>query len=495
MKSRGIKLISILLIALIFLVSCNKTKYDEESFENINSPKMTATPLEGTWRVINVKPIDSNYPRDEIVNKNIEEQPKLYIDKELVNFGERFTVVPEFRSKFINGKSYMEYRYSNIQTDNDIEDKDYEILSILDGQRFYQDIFILNNEKTKIMFPYDGVIYTLEKEKNIVDEDLILKYKSEYKINSNGEVDNVIKEDKIALVLGIKSYISDEDSYSTYLITKDETEKINVNKMNGLFLPRKQGYWKIDENIETINNDKKYIVNSSQTDYVKDSKSMTVNNKLISSTPVTLNYIDSEYVAIEKFGQDIKENKKFGIYNLDDLNEGKALTIDQIAGKKGKEKYLEDLNKVLEVPLDNIEKSSDDIKKYETNIGVHRNNGKWGFISNISYEKDSRLIQKDFDVDIIPTIDIFKNNELKVKWSKIKGIYPYTIDAVTSPGGNLLVIQNNNELNIYDLSKGLNYQDVLKSIPIKHSDSIVMTEWATDATADMWEKEFVKTKK
>lgn len=506
MKNKIIKLSALVLLLILLITSCNRTSYDEESMENVKMPKNIEVPLEGTWTVTDTKSIDQEYPRDEIINKDLKEHPKLYIDSNLVNFGERYTVVPEFRSKFINGKSYMEYRYNTVEIAQEIKDRDYEIVSILDGQRFYQDIFIIDEDKTNILLPYDGVFYYLKKESDSVDQDLVKKYKSEYKSSNKGILDDIVEEENIALLLGLKS--KDENStgenpsykYRTYLIVKNSNEDARVYLTDGLYVPRKQGYWKVDTDTVYKDGKREDIINSYKLNYDANGKIKETDNKnkLISDSPINITYIDPEYLSLERVEKKVKGVKRYEIHNLDELDTNMPLNIEEIAGKKGKEKYIEDLNKIFDIPRNKeTESSQEGILKYnyETNIGIHRNNGKWAFTSNLAYVTEEGYIQKDFDIDIMPTIDILKNNELKLKWSKIKESIPYTIDAVTSPGGNLLLVQNNNDLVIYDLTKGISISDILKAMPIKHSDTIVMTEWTTDSMVDVWEKEFKKTRR
>lgn len=506
MKNKILKLMSIVFLLILLITSCSRTTYNEESMENVKMPKNLEVPLEGTWKVVATKSIDPEYPRDEIINKDISEHPKLYIDTDLVNFGDRYTVVPEFRSKYVNGKSYMEYRYNTVEIAQEIKDRDYEIVSILDGQRFYQDIFVIDKEKNNILLPYDGVFYYLKKESDYVDQDLVKKYKSEYKSSNKGILDDIVEEENIALLLGIKS--KDENSsgenptykYRTYLIVKNSTEDARVYLTDGLYVPRKQGYWKVDSETYYKDGKREDVIDSHQLNYDANGKIKETDNKnkLVSKSPINITYIDSEYLSLERAEEKIKGIKRYEIHNLDELDLNKPLSIEEIAGKKGREKYIEDLNKIFDIPRNKeIDSNQEDILKYnyETNVGIHRNNGKWVFASNLAYVTEEGYIQKDFDIDLMPTIDILKNNELKFKWSKIKESIPYTIDAVTSPGGNLLVVQNNNELVIYDLTKGISSNDILKAMPIKHSDTIVMTEWATDSMVDVWEKEFKKNKR
>lgn len=217
------------------------------------------------------------------------------------------------------------------------------------------------------------------------------------------------------------------------------------------------------------------------------------NKDLISylSTPYfkKIQYVGNDFISVENLSQDGNSKIGYNIYNIDQLEKGIPLNVVEIAGEKGLQIYNETISK---------EKNgiSEKVQFYEgeqedkTNIGISKKNGIWEFLGSLRFQENGKIVYSDFVLNLKPVIDIFSNNKLIVPWINIKNKVQTAIDAFTSPRKNLILIQSEKELLVYELENNIMKNYPVLSVPIDEKDKIIMAEWSFDSYAESWENEF-----
>ncbi len=126
-----------------------------------------------------------------------------------------------------------------------------------------------------------------------------------------------------------------------------------------------------------------------------------------------------------------------------------------------------------------------------TNWALIRREGKWVLRGRLgySYEAVRSACCIDFDTGIIPPESLVGHDKLVVAYKTIKT--KNTIDAFSSPKGDVLYILEKQQLSAYAVQNG-KIGSVLLKIPFKNDVSPVMIEWANAASVARWTTEVKK---
>lgn len=489
MKYKSIIKSFLLLFIVLFLTSCESTiwKYNELAMDDVKKPNIKEFPLKGVWKLEQISSIENSELKTNAENKNYAVGDFLYIDEKLVNFKERYTINPQFKSKYVNFKNFISYKYKHAIDKINYNEENIKIISFYDGQQFYQDVFQINEKK--IILIYDGYIFEFIKTDHKIGYEIISKYKFEYEKLKKKE-NNVKNEDiDTTLLIGVKSVVTEKDTisykYKTYLFRKEKDKKARVYLKKDIFLPRKNGFWLIgtekkEENqmiredvfAKPLNSENKDLISYLSTPYFKK-----------------IQYVGNDFISVENLSQDGNSKIGYNIYNIDQLEKGIPLNVVEIAGEKGLQIYNETISK---------EKNgiSEKVQFYEgeqedkTNIGISKKNGIWEFLGSLRFQENGKIVYSDFVLNLKPVIDIFSNNKLIVPWINIKNKIQTAIDAFTSPRKNLILIQSEKELLVYELENNIMKNYPVLSVPIDEKDKIIMAEWSFDSYAESWENEF-----
>lgn len=69
-------------------------------------------------------------------------------------------------------------------------------------------------------------------------------------------------------------------------------------------------------------------------------------------------------------------------------------------------------------------------------------------------------------------------NELGVEWDTIKEAVPEAVDAVTSPGNDVLIVQTDKELKVFlNPLQGINIPSL--TLPCSSNEKFVLNQWVT----------------
>ncbi len=479
---KSIKL-SILILLCVVLTSCStlveRIKFDGIT-DDIIKPQNNKMIIEGTWKIAE-KLVPDSIEQDIIEKYN--NANWFYISDELVKFQNRFTTNPSFKTRYINYNEFMKDSLKG-SINTDIIDGEGSILTVTDGQYFYQDILVLSEEK--IAFLYDGILFIFDKVDNNVSKEIIAEARELSKTEVSSENDKNNKRSDTAVLLGIKTPRKDQQgnsyyTYKTVMIRKTSNKEPVIYSIKNLLLPRNTGFWMVgQEHIVDENGSRDVLFANPLAVENTNSNRYLLGDKNNSS----ITYLGKDYVSLEIYNY-ISSDRTYGIFNLNSLADNNKIDVMEIAGETGVQTFRDDTVKALSGTT--IEGNILELNK-TNNIGIKRTNDRWNFISNIVLKHNSNLQTREYRVSLIPTIDIIENDTLSVPWESIKNKLPGAIDAYSSPDESMLVVQNSNELLAYDLENGIISNESFLSARINETDRIIMAQWVQGEQTSVWEE-------
>lgn len=489
-----LRLSIIMFVLMLILSSCSikETSIDER----LKAPKITTSPLEGKWNVIDYTSVSGTDQKEE---KEYMGQPALF-HKDALLFMNYYTINPSFKMKKVNTVDYLLYKYKIDAAKLGIYSKTIEVFSIYNDNQFFMEA-IKDNENGLFLYIEDG-FYKLEKVMDKVSSEEINKY-----INIQEELnkDLNIKETKDSssgVLLGIKSSIFDEEknipnwSYSTIWINTEDKEIQEIYEIDELLFPRKSGFWEIDVN-RTMKESRIYDEIDAKPqiykDYSKNEKNSSVEREVNRGNDMNIRersilknilYLGNNYISTEMIDLENKNKKTIKIQTVDNLKSDNSINLEDIIDN-GKDMFLEGAQGLLNV--------DETVLLDESNIGIIRKNGYWMLKGRVNYEKNEEEIYKDFIVKTVPPEEIIGHDSHFILWDEIKRKFPNIIDMYSSPNEDIILIRNQFELLVYssDIVRDINSLPLAR-IEIPESDSIIMAEWSTQKYTEIWRNEILK---
>ncbi len=495
MKNIRLKILILLaLMAIISLVSgCNIADGDIE--EKISAPSIVKAPIEGKWRITEKLDLEKNSIDEKDVNIGSE---GLFRNEALI-VGTEYATNPSFRLKNIGIEEYLLYKYDKDYKDLGLENRDVEVISILNDNQYFLDMIKLSENQAVVH--KDDSFYMVEKISDEVNLKEIERY-IEIEKSMNQTVENVENEKlRTGVLMGIKTPKYDDAnnlsdwSYKTIWINTKDRKLEGVYELEELLLPRKNGFWELS--IERENN--KGVVNdslvgravikskSSETD-MEDINSQKSKLNLLrkDSTLKNLLFIGNDYISVEKIDLNQNERRTLEIYGIDTLEDNRAIKLSDIIGEDGKDIFTEGAESVID--------TSEASRLNERNIGLFRNDGYWIFRGRVNYLEKEKELFKDFNIKAIPSEDLVKYDKLAISWSELEKTIPRLQDAYSSPNNEFIIAKTDSKLLLYGIENGkLLDGEAIKIMDLSENTSIIMTEWATGRYTNLWEAEVINS--
>lgn len=473
-----------LLIFLLALIGCtNSDEFQVDSIvADLEPPIYKNESLLGTWSLKDKLKIQDGEGSTDAIEK-------IYISSEYVQIGDKKTDNPHLKSRYINFSDFLKYKYTNLLVLPDSLYIEGPVYTISDGQFFYQELMKLDDDSLGLLS--NGSLLIYQKQSQEVDEEIIKIGKLELESRLADLKDNSLKEESkdLGLLLGIKSARTDTNAnrYFEYksLFVKIEEDEANIYGAKHLFLPRDSGFWSIGmDHLVDVETTRDVIFSYPIAGATREQNTFFVGNKNANQ----IQYLSKNYISLESRDYD-SSVRNYGIYDLNHLSENKKLDIVDIGGEDGLNSYMEETVKVAgdNGITENLEGVID-----TKNIGLRRTNGKWEFKSNLMSISENQLVIMDYGLDIVPQIGIMDENNFAVAWDGIKTKIPNLMDAHTSPYGEVLVAQIDNEIQIYRINNQIISARPILSIQSTSDDRIIMCEWSSGETVGVWEENFLR---
>lgn len=478
------KLILLSLLILV-LTSCSTNPNDfayNDVIENVKKPDNNQLLVEGSF---NTKEMIALTDISEDILKKYENKPELYIAKDFIKFGDMYSFNPDFKSRYLNYKNLISM--SGLLMSDKIEAEEGPVLTVSDGQFYYQNILVLEDDKVGVI--NDGILFIMEKYSDDIDNEIVKTASEKELQKSESNQDELPYQGESAVLIGLKTPKKDSldntyYDYKTIMIQRDEDMNLLVYGIEDLFVPGKNGI-----NISGVDHIIEGKLAKDLFFYSPISKEKEENqySEVGEGASNSILYIGNGYLSVETKEFD-SAYRKYRLYDLQNLNTSDALNVKDIAGEDGLKSFIEDTAKT-------INKNNIGAKAIELTdtycIGMVRNKGSWEYKSNLIIDEEDKLLVIDYFLNMVPTVQI-TNDNLSLSYEDIKTKIPNMIDAYTSPNGDLLIVHKPQEIMAYNINNGIISNEPELSINVGEYEKIVMTEWLSGALVKDWSNIFLK---
>ena len=470
---KRIRLGCVILFVLIFFTGCN-------TFNISVATPVTNTILKGQWKVTKCTDFDGGIVEDDsMVGYTL-----AFDDKEAMIFNRVYEHI-SYKAKVVDSFDYI-YSTLGFLPKQIGEKEDFTVITISSGNTFIKDVII-----TK-----DSFI--------VIDGEKIMYIE---KVSDDAKIDEIMKEEAFSpdnfynlnsgVLLGLKSEDSGVSKYRTLWITYNG-ETIQYKEIPYILLPRKDGFFKVDNEETLVEQD---IYNRVNISYIKDESknSSSDTEKLIDKNILSedITFIGNDYMSIRTVSNmqgEIKETLGTFLIDLQATNKRVIVPISSLISENDL-KVIKDNDKSLESDIGNL--------KSFTNYGITRNRGRWCFYTLIDDFYNKNEIQEELfnefgnKKEIMTRVskDIARHDDLYTSWQGIKNQVPSAIDAISSPNNNLTIIKTKGKLYVYKVNGNELDMETELVIDLKNKEEIIMAEWALGQYVDYWSEEvnmFVK---
>lgn len=483
---KKLRSISVLLILVLILSSCSyiKNKSNFDFTEYIQTPKNNYLSLKGTWKLKEYKATSAD---NSIQDPIVEVGDRLYIRDRLFAFGSRYTVFPQYSSKYVNYSTYMAQNYI-IDPEVNYSEENIYVLRITDIQNFAQEIIKVSD--SEIALSYNSYIYKFELESEDVSENVLDYYNNLYADSSSPTTEQKVSND-VTAIIGIKTLknsSSDEEEYeySSILIRKKKDSNIEVYKIENLLIPRDDNFWKLDYSYD--NNSESNFLLYPVSKGPKDDSAQLLSDR--SGRNIT--YMNGDYISFKKFDYYALGDTNNYVYELRDFNTftaNQTLSVSDIAGENGLDEYNSFIDSRVRFYENNFGASEDYIiPRNPSNIGLERSLNEWNYMTTVEIYRNGVDYFNISKLDLVPLIDVV-GKEPQTSSQKIKGKVTNATQAFTFPNNDYIIIKTDNEIYICE-KKGENIGDILATIKLKNDTEIIMAEYALESYAEAWKEQF-----
>ncbi|WP_148466252.1 hypothetical protein [Peptoniphilus harei] len=468
------------LISLVFLTGCS---FLTSQGTNVERPEMGQAPIYGKWTITkfisNKKVNQDNFRFKDIIGED------LYFSNNSVLLANDYIKDASYKTKYVKLSNYLYEKFNLDYKNLGIEDSDVFTTYVFDSNSnssLYYEV-IKTSENTALLFDNGITLEIKLVDDKIKNEDLnstILAKKDEVLAKSNLFDLNGDK----GFLIGFKTKVDSDIpswNYKTLYLKFSDLKLENVYEMNNIILPRDDRFvevsvqreskaeettdWLIAKEYKTS----KLLKKDPEIPKI-DSEELRDNNSL-----KTINFITNNYINVESLDRNTNV-RSLRIYNLDNLEDKKALSFKDFVSEKA-----------LETEGKNIEA----LKEDPYNIGIYRDNGFWKLKGRVNSGEGK---YSDFDLNLVLPYEVNKYNKINIPMAQIKNFKSSIKDGFVSPDNNFLITLENNYLRIYNISEGKILPNPIFEREIGKEASTIMTEWATGRYANIWQDELSSNK-
>lgn len=470
----------IAVFALVFLTSCSASGINTQN--KIISPENRVTPLSGVWKVERYSQGNSS--------KIGEEVPQWIgmcaaFRKDAAAVGDDLCSDPVYKIKNVNTADYLLYQYNITPDYLGVESQEAQVITITSKNNFYYEFIKISDEEA--LSYIDGTFLYFKRSTASSDEvDSIIaesRYNAEnYKSESTAKMSG--------LLLGIRSCRKLPGSsekvwdYSTLWISSEDGKIKPILEADGLFVPRKSGFWKIG-----VRYDYPFGWLFAYPAGREEQKNDFIPPAADSKSVRTILYVGNDYISTEctVFSGNSPSKSIYQVIPIDNAENPKAVKISDISGPAGRRALMDGASDAVIPDVD----GKNNYEKYnEENFALTRRNGHWIMKGRLNCADDNSDAYIDYNIKAIPPSTLVVYDNLAISWNEIKLRVPDALDAYTSPEKDFAVIITGNSILCYSINNGSLGDKPLRKIKLKDRDNVVMAEWALGRYTEKWDKEF-----
>ncbi|NLD47960.1 MAG: hypothetical protein GX660_12320, partial [Clostridiaceae bacterium] len=483
--------IFILFICFVMVSGCGCTSTATSLEDMILAPEPDVNPVEGVWQIYNS--LGSNFISYKNNNDSDWIGKTAEFSKDIIKVGDQFWSNPDYMVIRSDAREYFMYRYGILPDNFDIVENEIFVVSISsEGKYLYE--FVKINDEDAVIVVQDNILL-MKKLSNKADNlAAVMPDGSTIKNQKNESRENELI--KSGVFIGIRSektpdgenYMK-EYSYKTLWISAENRVLNEIIETDGIFLPRKNGFWKIGYGRRADKEMGDFLKVSSP--YTLFQSKMKLNSSIIESdfesqkhdtSYKIIQYVSNDYVSLEVCAVENQDKvytlSRYKILPVDNISNIKGMKISEIVGEDGVEILKEARTNAL---LSLSEKDIIEFDKVtaEENIALTRKMGHWFLKGRVNYFENGNLKNIDFILNMIPPKELVWYDTLCLSWNSIKSRVPGAIDAYTSPTKDIAIIVTNGKLSVYPIEEGILGVTPIGSIKLNEGDALVMAEWAT----------------
>lgn len=440
---------------LLFTTGCDSFNIEVTTPEN-------NTMINGQWQAIECINLDG------VEVKEFDELNAImsFSNKEAIIFDKIYRDI-SYKAKQVDGKEYLNSILGYVP-DYFKVDQELIVITISSENTYIKDIIVLSDKC--IILEGENIIFL----KKINDEPLT----DSAQIQVNEEDKKYIKM-KSGILLGMKNKKESQWVYRTMWIYYDDNE-IKYEEIPFILLPRKDGFFRVDNVITETGNNKisiSYLNEASKEENKNEETKLEEDSFSEDITFIGNDYISIRKVASESYGK----IQSLGTYLIDIRAENNRIPITL-----GSVLSRHNLSSSLNYEVSNL-----------TNFAINRNRGRWCFYSLIGDNAELTNMQEEYfnefgnkkEISARVSKDIARHDELYTSWQGITNQIPSATDALSSPNDNMAIIRTKGKLYVYRVSgERLDMSSEL-IIPIESKEEIIMAEWALGQYVDYWTEE------
>lgn len=521
---KKVKLLWFLLSIILLISACSHSSVDS-SDDMIVPPQNQLMPLAGVWEVEDILITESsakNEDREDWLGRQVQfSRDHMYLRGISLE-------KPQYQMKTVNAESYLLFNSKSLPSDFSFPNKEIEVITVIDDDRFFCDILILDSEE--IILKIQGNSLLLSKLSDEAGDYIFGDITKESNDNGESIRDEKAEITDTGVLIGLRSKNTDSDGedrydYRTLWISSIKNEVGPVLQMEQIFFPRRSGFWKItvkkeqkDHILEESILSSNVLMNESQVEaqlknkkpgfegYVATSGyGMSLMDSAEESRLITgevfrrIDYVGNDYISIETTEKSINNSEnldtqtsKLQLLPIDGLPNANSVKISDISGEIG----VISIKSAWEKALNSLKIENADILYREgllENFGMERKLGNWRLKGRINYTKEGVINTADYNINILPPSRVVFYDTLFVPWKNIKDRVPRALDAYTSPNKDIAIVRTKRELLVYDIHGNELDQYPKVRIDLKEEETVIMAEWATGKYVENWEGIFLKT--
>lgn len=496
-----------------------------EGGTRILPPQTREAPLQGTWR------IEACYASNVPGNANGSDGENRWVGKmagfieDTIVLGEYSWTGVNYKVKRVNTEEYFLHKNRDLIEHLGIEKKELYVITASSQGRFLYEFARIDEER--VVVSIEDEFYCLKRVSDRFNP--MLKDMAREKWTDSGEEYVSRRETQYSgILLGIRIPVrSDRDSegnvlssntnnsisnaagsktgyeeyrYMTYWISCRNGEVQPVLTTSDLFLPRKDGFWKVEVRRRAGEEGAQDVILASRIAGSTYKKQWPANQNSDAAgngeRKSAILYVGNDYLCVENTEYDSQTSgdavrKVLRTLPVDNLENTSGVKISDIAGENGSIAMDNAFSEIV-----NTSKNTGNDRMYEEqheeNFALFRKTGHWFFKGRINFQQNGQVPFVDFNLNLIPPPDMVAYDMLHVPWTFIKDKVPQAVDAYTSPGRDMAVVITRTGMLIYALNRDALADVPLKKLKLPEGSSVVMAEWATGNYVRSWEKAFVK---
>lgn len=469
-KLKFIKLLSFILL-FILLTSCSLVELNNSDME---PPKPGNLDIWKFWKFESAYSLTTkeNITADEYYNKLT-----AVIQRDKVVIGADRMVDPNVKVTSVKTYDYFLNKYRIAPDDVGIKSEFSHVYSFTDSKGYSLKVFSLSEDRMAL--ERNNVLIFFTKTNSIKD----------YEEEIPGE--NVENSFKNGVLLGlrgareVKDGIEGPASLRTFWISCDKTGKVQVREVKDIIVPRTT-FFKLhverEENIDVIV-ENIVLEKISSGEIIKEIPP----GKLISRFQ-NLTFVSNDYLSTISR---IDNTKKKGPYqyfrtkNIDKLSIS-GTPLGDLFGPEGNQAYLDGASVAI-TGKENFSELKNNIN--EESYILERQNGSWVYKGRVNPTNDKSEVFIDFPISLRHNFRVFRYDDLKPQWARIKVLIPTAEDAISSPENFFTLVKTDKQLEVHLINESGEINMLSSAIiPITQGETIIMHEWATGNTVDEWDK-------